>query len=265
MTNSIQQLEAAQARRNELKEISQTVKTLVKAGEFKTVNEALIKKIYKQGNATTFKTIDEWNKEGYKVRKGSKAYAIWGKEIEVQNEDSIIKFFPLVYLFSNEQVFKTDSPVNEVQEEKAPYMVKEYELSISKKQIIEGPKIVSSSRDLYEFAKGIFGNKIEHREMFVVFLLNRSNRLIGYSIISSGGVTGTVADPKIIFQAALMANSCQIIIAHNHPSGTNKPSEADIRLTKKLKAAGDCLDIHLLDHLIVCESSYYSFADEGLI
>jgi len=84
-------------------------------------------------------------------------------------------------------------------------------------------------------------------------------------MISSGGVEGTVADPKVIFQVALKANASSIILAHNHPSGNIEPSEADIRLTRNLKQAGELLKISVLDHLILTSESYYSFADENMI
>ncbi len=83
--------------------------------------------------------------------------------------------------------------------------------------------------------------------------------------VSTGGVTGTVADPKLVFVAALKANACSIIISHNHPSGNLKPSQADEHLTQKIKLAGQFLDIKLIDHIIVSSEGYYSFADEGLI
>jgi len=83
--------------------------------------------------------------------------------------------------------------------------------------------------------------------------------------ISTGGVTGTIADPKLIFSAALKANACGIILSHNHPSGNIKPSPADEQLTAKIKAAGKYLDINVLDHVIVTSENYYSFAEEGLL
>ena len=88
---------------------------------------------------------------------------------------------------------------------------------------------------------------------------------MGIVDISSGGVTGTVADPKIIFVAALKANACSIIMSHNHPSGNVKPSKADEELTLKIKHAGQLLDIRLFDHIIVTSEGYFSFADEGLM
>ena len=102
-------------------------------------------------------------------------------------------------------------------------------------------------------------------EEFKVMLLNRSNRVLGISSISKGGVTGTVADPKVIFALALKGVASGIIVAHNHPSGNLKPSHADIKLTEKLSDAGRLLDIVLLDHLILTSDSYTSFSDEGLI
>lgn len=106
---------------------------------------------------------------------------------------------------------------------------------------------------------------IEHREFFYVMLLNRANRAIGIFQLSMGGITSTVVDLRILFQAAIKANASQIIMAHNHPSGQLKPSETDIALTKRIKSAGEILDIAVLDHLILTADSFYSFADEGQI
>jgi len=102
-------------------------------------------------------------------------------------------------------------------------------------------------------------------EQFWVILLNRANRVIKTCRVSQGGVAGTVADPKIIFKAALEALACGVILAHNHPSGNAEPSMADRDLTQKLKAAGKLLDIQVLDHIIVAGRKYFSFADEGLM
>ncbi len=98
-----------------------------------------------------------------------------------------------------------------------------------------------------------------------MLLLNRYNRILGIFEASSGGVAGTVVDPKIIFVAALKANACSIINSHNHPSGNLQPSGADQDITQKIKLAGQFLDIKLFDHIIISSEGYYSFADEGLI
>lgn len=102
-------------------------------------------------------------------------------------------------------------------------------------------------------------------EEFWVLMLNRQNEIIDLKQISSGGVAGTVVDPKVIFKQALQALASGIILSHNHPSGNLKPSKADLAITKKLKAAGETLEINVLDHLIISEQGYYSFADEGIM
>ena len=101
--------------------------------------------------------------------------------------------------------------------------------------------------------------------MFIFFCLNRANKVIGYAFISLGGVSGTVADPKVIFSTALLANASSIILAHNHPSGNTESSAADQALTKKLIQAGSFLDIQVQDHLIITPDTYLSFADENLM
>lgn len=123
---------------------------------------------------------------------------------------------------------------------------------------------ISSSKEVYELLKWNWDDtQIELVEQFKILLLNRANKVLGVYDISTGGITGTVADPKVIFMAALGAAACSIILSHNHPSGNVKPSRADIELTKKIKEGGQLLDISVLDHLIISTESYYSFADEG--
>ena len=104
---------------------------------------------------------------------------------------------------------------------------------------------------------------LNHEEFWII-LLNRANKVISKEQISTGGVSGTVVDAKIVFRKALeTALASSIILCHNHPSGNTQPSQADFDLTKKLKEAGATLDVLVLDHLIIAESGYYSFADEG--
>ncbi|MEZ4801502.1 MAG: JAB domain-containing protein [Gelidibacter sp.] len=123
---------------------------------------------------------------------------------------------------------------------------------------------VVSSQDSYRLFLSCWSlNTIELQEEFKVLLLNRNNQVLGIYPLSKGGVSGTVVDAKLLFSVALKCNASNIIIAHNHPSGNLKPSEADIKLTRKLKEAGNYLDIVLLDHIIVSRNGYYSFVDES--
>jgi len=135
----------------------------------------------------------------------------------------------------------------------------------SKVKASERPHI-STSKDAYDLLLSIWDdNKIDFVEQFKVLFLNKANKVLGVYEVSTGGISGTVADPRVIFVAALKANACAIIISHNHPSGNLKPSRQDEELTQKIKHAGEFLDIKLLDHVIVCSEGYYSFTDEGLI
>ncbi|MBL7858199.1 MAG: JAB domain-containing protein [Cyclobacteriaceae bacterium] len=142
------------------------------------------------------------------------------------------------------------------------------EIEISYSSIIkpsQRPK-VSASRDAVEIFKSSWDmGKLELLEQFKVLLLNRANKAIGIFEVSSGGISGTVADPKLIFATALKAGACGIILCHNHPSGNLTPSQADIDLTRKLKEGGRFLEIQVLDHLILTCEHYTSFADEGLL
>ncbi|MEM1324181.1 MAG: DNA repair protein RadC [Bacteroidota bacterium] len=118
-----------------------------------------------------------------------------------------------------------------------------------------------SSKDAYQLIAPALRDL--KQEEFWILLLNRSNRFIGKTCISTGGVSGTVVDAKVIFKRAIESLASSIILCHNHPSGNLKPSLADIKITQKLKRAGDSLDIAVLDHIIITDNSYYSFADEG--
>jgi len=124
------------------------------------------------------------------------------------------------------------------------------------------PKVNSSS-DAYEYLKSEFTD-MPHEE-FWILLLKRNNEIITKRQIGKGGISGTVADPKIIFRFALEHSASGIILAHNHPSGNLKPSEADIRLTRKIKSAGEMLDITVLDHIIFTDHQYFSFSDESIM
>jgi len=122
---------------------------------------------------------------------------------------------------------------------------------------------VNQSQECYALLIDLWSNKLEYVEEFYILLLNKGNRVLGISKISEGGISGTVVDPKRIFQVALMANATLIILAHNHPSGNHQPSETDDRITKKIRDAGSLLDIGVLDHLIITKEEYFSFADNG--
>src|ERR1035437_4870790 len=102
-------------------------------------------------------------------------------------------------------------------------------------------------------------------EVFAVVFLNRANKINHFKIISQGGITGTVADPRVILKTALEQDATAIVLCHNHPSGNLKPSQADEDLTLKIKEAAKYFDIRVMDHIIVSEDGYYSFADEGLL
>ena len=126
-----------------------------------------------------------------------------------------------------------------------------------------GPKI-ESSRDVFDLLLPNWLD-IDYVESFHVVLLNRGGRLIGVSKISVGSVSGTVADPKKIFQTALKANATSVILCHNHPSGQTRPSKNDEDITKRCGKAGTFLDLPVLDHIILTRAEYFSFADEGML
>src|SRR5690349_15268595 len=144
--------------------------------------------------------------------------------------------------------------------------VAEVELVYKSKVKASERPVVQSSTDAANILRVLWEDgKMELVEQFKVLFLNRSNKVICVYNVSSGGVTGTVADPKLIFTAALKVNAVSVILCHNHPSGSLKPSRADEELTQKIKGAGNFLDIKVLDHVILSSESYFSFADEGLL
>lgn len=148
----------------------------------------------------------------------------------------------------------------------AQYQVSEIELIYRLKYKASTRPLIRDSKDAYEIFKQDWDeNKIDFIEQFKVLLLNRANRVLAIYEVSSGGITGTIADPRLVFTAALKANTVSIVLAHNHPSGNLKPSRSDEELTQKIKEAGRFLDIKVMDHIIVTSESYFSFADEGLL
>lgn len=144
---------------------------------------------------------------------------------------------------------------------------------VSEIQVSYKPKFKASERPSVAGSKDVYNilfnnwdcNKLELLEQFKVMLLNRANRVLGIFEVSTGGMAGTIADPKLIFSTALKGCASSIILSHNHPSGNLKPSQADLNLTRKIKNAGELLDIAVLDHVIITSEGYYSFADEGLM
>ena len=134
-----------------------------------------------------------------------------------------------------------------------------------RRKLEESPELskITSSKAVFEIMQPIIG-ELPHEEFWVLYL-NNSNKVMYKAQISKGGITGTVVDTRIIYKTALEHGATSIILVHNHPSGTLVASEADKQITRKLKEAGKHLDIPVLDHVIVTEKSYYSFADEGIL
>ena len=153
-------------------------------------------------------------------------------------------------------------------------MKTQQQISIAEVQLSYRSKIPASQRRKITCSKDAFDlffetwnqDTIEHVEEFKLLLMNRSNSVLGIMVVSKGGISGTVTDIRIIFQAAIKANASGLIVCHCHPSGNLNPSESDNKITQKIKAAGNIMDISLLDHIIITmDGSYYSFADNGLL
>lgn len=124
-------------------------------------------------------------------------------------------------------------------------------------------KKISSSLSVFELMQPVIG-ELPHEEFWILYL-NNSNKVIQKNQLSKGGITGTLVDVRLVMKMAIEVGAVGLILAHNHPSGSLKPSEADKQITQKLKSAADSLDIKVIDHLIITEKAYFSFADESLI
>jgi DNA repair protein RadC len=141
------------------------------------------------------------------------------------------------------------------------------ELIVTYRRSVENRKKVSSAEDVVSFAREQFYSPevISYCEKFYTLFLDCSNHIFAWKEMSSGGISGTIADPRLIFQTSLLTHSTSLILLHNHPSGNHQPSEQDILLTKNMVIAGKFLEINILDHIILTTANFYSFADDGLI
>jgi len=140
------------------------------------------------------------------------------------------------------------------------------EIQLSYRPTSRSSSVLSSAQDAYEeLLKWFPEDTLSLQERFVVLYLNRANHVLGAFLASTGGITGTVADPRLIMSVALRTAAVGIIIGHNHPSGNLKPSRADELLTSKIREASYFLDINLIDHIIISTNGYFSFADQSML
>ena len=139
------------------------------------------------------------------------------------------------------------------------------EVKLSYKPKFKNQQKVTCSEDAYKYMLSTYKKgTICYKEYFKVLFLNQANQILGYTLISEGGLTETTADVRLIFQAALLTNSVALILAHNHPSGNPAPSVEDELITQKIKEMADCLEIEFIDHLIVGKHCFYSFASKKI-
>ena len=142
------------------------------------------------------------------------------------------------------------------------YTVGEVELSYKPK--FKNLHKIVSSEDAYKYLLPTYKEgTICYKEYFKVLFLNQANQVLGYTLISEGGITETSVDVRVILQAALLTNSMALVLAHNHPSGNLRPSRQDMEITKQVKEAAKLIRITVIDHLILTDTGYYSFSDEG--
>ena len=264
-------------KRQALIDLSAIARQLIQAGQAETVNQALIE-LYSGGRDIKFNTLRQWNELGKKIKKGSKAFAVWARPKKVHkpepNNDEEMRYFPMCFLFSEEQVEDDTRSVAELPEDYVTpdplpvhrYGCREIEVRYRPVKIDLVHEKITCSRDAYESFMMFFDpDSMQHREFFWVLFLNNANNPIGAMKLSEGGITGTVVDTRILLQTALKVHATNIMVAHNHPSGKLTPSDADKTLTAKLKDAAKLLELKLFDHLIMTPAGYYSFADDGQI
>lgn len=175
------------------------------------------------------------------------------KELLLANNNSLQRLFRMS--------LKDLQKVKGIGPAKAVVIKAALELAVKKEEEIISREAITSSKDIKDFLR----KKLEHenREFFVVIYLNRRNRIITHEVVSHGGISGTVVDPRIVLRRALEEHASAIILSHNHPSGNCRPSQQDIDLTKKIQNAALYFDIKVIDHIIVSDEGFYSFADEG--
>ncbi len=148
-------------------------------------------------------------------------------------------------------------------EAKATTIAAALELGIRRNMAGNEKQMVAQSSDIALYLRARLAHK--RREVFAVVLLNKAHKIIHFEVISEGGITGTVADPRVILKKALEYDAVAVILCHNHPSGSLKPSKADQLVTQQIKTAATYLQIVVLDHIIVSDEGYFSFADEGIL
>ena len=141
------------------------------------------------------------------------------------------------------------------------------EITVSYKDNVKTSEraVIRSSKDIADLLSVVYEDFVQHHEEFHVLYLNRANRVLGVSCVSRGGMNGVTVDPRIILQTALKACAHSICISHNHPSGSIRPSSDDLVMTKAIQKSCKAIGIELLDHVIMTEENYCSFADEGLL
>lgn len=148
-------------------------------------------------------------------------------------------------------------------EAKALRIVAALELGIRRNAGNNKKEVITQSADIANYLRATL--EFRKQEVFAVVFLNRANKISHLEVISEGGLTGTIADPRIILKKALEHSATALILCHNHPSGNTRPSKADELITQKIKQAASLLDIQLMDHVIVSSEGYFSFADEGML
>jgi DNA repair protein RadC len=188
------------------------------------------------------------------------------------NEESAVELSQRILRYANDNLIELSKMgINDliknfkgIGEAKAISIIAALELGKRRRssEVLEKKKI-SSSKEAFEVIQSYIAD-IQHEEFWII-LLGRNNKIIKTLCVSEGGTAGTVVDPKKIFKLAIENNASSLILCHNHPSGATKPSEADIKITNKLKKAGEMLELNVVDHIILGDENYFSFADEGIL
>lgn len=254
-------------RRKELIKLSKAAKALRDAEQIDgTINYMLLNYIYKTGDANVFKTFEEWNNEGYGVRKGAKAFVAWGKPRERKTDrGEVVKYYPITYLFSDLQVY-SKGDVSVIREPEMKYENFVGEIKVSYKRHSRPMRTrVNDAGQVAGVLREVWNEDLEYRESFYVLAMNQNCDILGFAELFKGGVSSTLVDEKMVFQLLLNVNATCFVVAHNHPSGVLRPSNPDLALTRRLAECGKLFNIGLVDHVILTGDSYYSFAENGQI
>lgn len=255
VTKKIANGETFKERKKALQELSAQLQQDVKLGHIQSINEGL-KVIYEDEGHEVLKSFEGWKKEGKRIKKGEKALMLWGAPRAGHNKETgeEYSYYPVKYVFSDKQVWENEaeySTVDSVRLVREPSQIRRVK--------------IGCSVDINSFVRNFYGDDLLIQESVWAVFLDRGNNTIGYSRISLGGISSATVEIRLILKYAIGTLASGVILVHNHPSGACAPSSQDNAITRRLKDAAKLMDIVLLDHIIITQHTYYSYADNGIL